>query len=194
MNNTLKPDYIGHRKRIKEKYKTGGLNGWLDYEILEFALSYAIPRRDTKAIAKELVSKFKTINGVLDADKEELKKVQDISEHTVLFIGFLKDVAICYLEKGLYKKDLLSSPDAVYDYLKASLKGAHDEEFKTEYICPKIITYSKFDELLNSRKDAKFSWMFREKIGRTKENNKIIFNLLFLLFCSVLKVGHLNIQ
>ncbi|GEM_PF-6314941 len=42
-------------------------------------------------------------------------------------------------------------------------------KFRTPYICPSISTYSKFDELLNSRKDAKFSWMFREKIDRTKE-------------------------
>lgn len=42
-------------------------------------------------------------------------------------------------------------------------------KFRTPYICPSISTYSKFDELLNSRKDAKFSWMFREKKDRTKE-------------------------
>jgi len=68
MSKILKPDYIGHRKRIKEKYKKGGLNGWLDYEVLEFALSYSIPRRDTKLMAKELLAKFKSINGVLDAN------------------------------------------------------------------------------------------------------------------------------
>ncbi len=134
MNKTSKPDYIGHRRRIKEKYKAGGLNGWLDYEVLEFALSYAIPRKDTKAIAKELLSKFKSIAVVLDADRKELEKICGISEHTALFLNFLKDIAVIYLEKGLYKKDLLSSPDVVYDYLKASLKGAVDEEFKMLFL------------------------------------------------------------
>ena len=134
MSETSKPDYLGHRKRIKEKYKAGGLKGWLDYEVLEFALLYAIPRKDTKVIAKELLSKFKSINGVLDADRKELKKVYGISEHTALFLNFLKDIAVFYLEKGLYKKDLLSSPDVVYDYLKASLKGALDEEFKAVFL------------------------------------------------------------
>lgn len=134
MREALKPDYIGHRKRIKEKYKAGGLNGWLDYEVLEFALLYAIPRKDTKVIAKELLSKFKSINGVLDADRKELEKVYGISEHTALFLNFLKDIAVFYLEKGLYKKDLLSSPDVVYDYLKASLRGALDEEFKAVFL------------------------------------------------------------
>jgi DNA repair protein RadC len=129
-----KPTYIGHRKRIKEKYKRTGFNGWLEYEILEFALSYAIPRKDTKPLAKELISRFKTLNGVLDADSRELKKIPGISEHTALFLRFLKDMAVFYLEKGLFKKDLIASPDVVYDYLKASLKGVPDEEFKALFL------------------------------------------------------------
>lgn len=134
MNKTVKPDYIGHRKRIKAKYKTNGIKGWLDYEILEFALSFAISRKNTKPIAKKLLSRFKTINGVLDADRKELQKVYGVSEHTALFLNFLKDIAVIYLEKGLYKKDLLSSPEVVYDYLKASLKGSADEEFKVVFL------------------------------------------------------------
>ena len=134
MNKTLKPDYLGHRKRIKAKYKSGGIRGWLDYEVLEFALSFAILRKDTKPIAKKLLSRFKTINGVLDAERKELEKVCGISEHTALFLNFLKDIAVIYLEKGLYKKDLLSSPDIVYDYLRASLKGSADEEFKAMFL------------------------------------------------------------
>lgn len=92
MKNKLKSDYIGHRKRIKEKYKKGGLSGWLDYEVLEFALSYSIPQKDTKAIAKQLLSKFKSINAVLDANRKDLQALFGISEHTALFLNFLEDV------------------------------------------------------------------------------------------------------
>ena len=134
MIKSQKPSYIGHRQRIKDKYKNSGLIGWLDYEVLELALSYAIPRRDTKPIAKELLSRFKTINAVLDADAQELKKISGISDHTALFLRLLKEIAILYLEKGLQNKDLLSSPTIVYDYLKASLKGSTDEEFKTVFL------------------------------------------------------------
>jgi len=134
VSKALEPDYIGHRKRIKEKYRSGGLKGWLDYEVLEFALSYAIPRKDTKPIAKELLSKFKSINGVLDADRKELENIEGVSEHTALFLGFLKNIAIHYAEKGLYNKDLVSSPDVVYDYLKVFLKGALDEEFRAMFL------------------------------------------------------------
>lgn len=124
-----KPHYLGHRKRIKEKYKAGRLKGWLDYEVLELALSYAIPRKDTKPVAKELILKFKTINGVLDADIKELESVKGVSGHTALFIRFLKDMSKLYMQAGLSNKDLIDSPEAVINYLKTSLKGSRDEEF-----------------------------------------------------------------
>ncbi len=134
MNKTQNLSYVGHRQRTKEKYKKSGIDGWLDYEVLELVLSYAIARKDTKPIAKELISRFKTINGVLDADREELKSVPGISEHVALFFSLLKDIAILYLESGLHNKNLLSSPEVVYAYLKASLKGSADEEFKALFL------------------------------------------------------------
>jgi len=69
MIKTQKPSYIGHRQRIKDKYKKSGIDGWLDYDVLELALSYAVARKDTKPIAKELITRFKTINGIRKAKK-----------------------------------------------------------------------------------------------------------------------------
>jgi DNA repair protein RadC len=129
-----KPSHLGHRQRIKEKYIKSGMAGWLDYEVLELALSYAIARKDTKPIAKELLGKFKTLNGVLDADIKELQGIKDISEHSALLLKFLKDISILYMEKGIHKRDLLSSPQGVFDYLKVSLKGLADEEFKMLFL------------------------------------------------------------
>jgi len=134
MIKTEKLSYLGHRKRIKDKYEKNGIAGWLDYEILELVLSYAIPRRDTKPIAKELLSRFKTINAILDADKKELEVIKGISKHTVIFLKLLKDIAILYMEKELHNRDLLSSPQAVYNYFKVSLKGANDEEVKVLFL------------------------------------------------------------
>lgn len=134
MEKVTKPDYLDHRQRMKKKYKANGISGWLDYEILEFALFYAIGRINTKPLAKELLSRFKTIDGVLDADRKDLEKIKGISEHTALFLKFLKDMCSCYLEKGLYNEDLLSSPQLVYDYLKVTLKGNRDEEFKALFL------------------------------------------------------------
>jgi len=134
MSEDKKPDYLGHRRRIKEKYEKSGIDGWLDYEVLELVLSYAIARKDTKPIAKELLSCFKTINGVLDADRKELLAIKGISRHTALFLKLLKDTAILYAENGIHQRNLLSSPQAVYEYLKVSLKGAVDEEFRMLFL------------------------------------------------------------
>ena len=124
-----KPTYIGHRSRIKEKYEKSGLHGWHDYEVLELALSYSIARKDTKGIAKELLGKFKTLNGVLDADSKALQSIKGLSKHSALFLKLLKDVSALYMEKGLHKRDLLSDPQAVCAYLKVALKGLSDEVF-----------------------------------------------------------------
>jgi len=129
-----KPSYIGHRQRIKTKYGKSGLNGWLDYEVLELVLSYAIPRKDTKSIARELLLRFKSINGVLDADNRDLQSINGISKHTALFLNLLKDVSVLYMEERMFRRDLLSSPQVVYDYLKVSLKGLMDEGFKMLFL------------------------------------------------------------
>ncbi|MCG2725838.1 MAG: DNA repair protein RadC [Elusimicrobia bacterium] len=134
MKELKKPSHLGHRQRIKEKYKKSGMDGWLDYEVLELALSFAVPRKDTKPIAKDLLGKFKTLNGVLDADIKDIQTVKEISEHSSLFLKFLKDISILYMEKGIYNRDLLSSPQGVFDYLKVSLKGLADEEFKMLFL------------------------------------------------------------
>ncbi|MCP5005264.1 MAG: RadC family protein [Planctomycetes bacterium] len=128
------PDYVGHRKRIKEKYEKSGMEGWLDYEVLELVLSYAIPRRDTKPIARELLSHFKTLNGVLDADKKELQSINGVAKHSALFLNLLKDISILYMEKGLQRRDLLSSPRNVSNYLIAALKGLPNEEFRMLFL------------------------------------------------------------
>ena len=129
-----KPSYIGHRQRIKEKYEKSGLEGCLDYEVLELVLSYAIPRKDTKPIAKELLARFKSLNAVLDADAKDLETIKGISRHSALFLRLLKDISVLYLEQGIHSRDLLSSPEVVCDYLKVALKGLANEEFKMLFL------------------------------------------------------------
>lgn len=126
--------HIGHRQRIKEKYEKSGMDGWLDYEVLELALTYAIPRKDTKPIAKALLTRFKSLNAVLDADIKDLETINGISKHSALFLRFLKDVSVLYLERGIHNRDLLSSSQAVSNYLKIALKGLANEEFKMLFL------------------------------------------------------------
>ena len=91
----------GHRERVRKKFLENGFNGLEDYEILELLLFYVIPRKDTKAIAKELIKKFKTLANVLKADILELKTINGLGD---VAITFLKMIGA--LPARIYKDEL----------------------------------------------------------------------------------------
>lgn len=91
----------GHRERVRKKFLENGFNGLEDYEVLELLLFYVIPRKDTKAIAKELIKKFKTLANVLKADTLELKTIDGLGP---VAITFLKMIGA--LPEKIYKDEL----------------------------------------------------------------------------------------
>lgn len=66
----------GHRKRLRERFLQSGLDGFLDYEIVELLLTLGTPRRDCKQQAKAAIAQFNGHAGVLDATFEELQQVK----------------------------------------------------------------------------------------------------------------------
>ncbi len=85
--------HVGHRKRMKEQYMTIGLNHCSDLHLLEMLLFYAIPRVDTNETAHRLLNKFKNVNGVLEASKEDLISVKGIGENAWLLIKTVREVS-----------------------------------------------------------------------------------------------------
>ncbi len=75
-----KPHYLGHRDRLKEKFKTKGASALADYELLELYLFRSIPRRDTKPIAKDLIAKFGNFSAVISADYTRLIEVKGVGD------------------------------------------------------------------------------------------------------------------
>jgi DNA repair protein RadC len=129
-----KPTYLGHRKRLKEKYKTAGIDGWLDYEILELLLGFTIARKDTKPMAKDLLAKYKTLSGVLDADISGLVKVKGISEHSALLLKLIKDTARLYHKQPLKELDIVANPEGAVSYLLSALRGCREEQFHVLFL------------------------------------------------------------
>ena len=76
--------HAGHRQRMKTEFLTRGLEGWPDHRVLELLLFYAIPQGDVNAIAHDLIDRFGSLAGVLDASVDELTKVLGVGEHTAL--------------------------------------------------------------------------------------------------------------
>ena len=89
-------DRRGHRKRLKQKFLTAGMAAFLDHEVLELLLIYAIPRQDVKPLANKLLREFGSLKGVVDAEISDLNKVPGISEHTAVLFKLLKELVAAY--------------------------------------------------------------------------------------------------
>lgn len=73
------PDYIGHRKRLRERFLKGEGNDMADYELLELLLMQAIPRKDVKPLAKELIRVFGSFANVVGAPEHRLREISGVA-------------------------------------------------------------------------------------------------------------------
>jgi len=143
-----KPHYIGHRKRLRERFRKAGAQGMHDYELLELLLTYAIPRRDVKPIAKKLIERFKGITGVMNASQEELESVEGMGPISATLIRLVKELFGLYMAERMEGRDLLASPQAVVDFARVKLAGLSHEAFMVIYLNTKneVIEYEVVDE------------------------------------------------
>ena len=74
------PDYLGHRARLRERFLKGGGKSMADYEIVELLLTYVIPRRDVKPLAKELLRKFESLGGIANASPAKLMELRKMPQ------------------------------------------------------------------------------------------------------------------
>lgn len=130
-----KPHYLGHRKRLRERYRKTGFQGFEDYEALELLLTFALPRKDVKPLAKALVAKFGSFKGVLEASYEELLCTDGVKESTATYVHALRDSAALYLrERVRREKDVISSTSALLDYFRAVMGHLRDEQFRALFL------------------------------------------------------------
>lgn len=143
-----KPHYIGHRQRLRERFRKGGPEGFHDYELLELLLTYGIPRRDVKPIAKALIKRFGSLSGVLDASPKELEEVSGVGPISATLIRIVKELCSAYLEERMKTRDVLSSPQAVVDFVRMKLSGLPYEAFMVIYLNTKneVIDYEIIQE------------------------------------------------
>jgi len=128
------PDYSAHRERIKNRYKTKGLNAFHDYEVLELVLTYAVLRKDVKPLAKKLLAHFGSFHAVLEAPLESLQSIPGIGEHTALLLKLVRDCSDYYLNKKIDRREILSSPEDLYKYCRSTMSHLHDEHFRVLYL------------------------------------------------------------
>ena len=115
------PDTSGHRARLRKRLIEGGGDALLDHELLEFLLTLAIPRRDTKPIAKALLREFGGLAAVFTADAEALSRVDGVGEGAVSAIKIAQATALRLLRDQASERPVLASWQALLDYLRADM-------------------------------------------------------------------------
>jgi DNA repair protein RadC len=128
------PHYLDHRQRLKKKYVDSGIESFHDYEALELLLSFALPRKDLKPIAKELLKAFGSLKGVMDAKVYQLKAVRGIGDHAALLIKLAKDILILYLKERAKEKPQITCTRELLDYCRTAMGGLEDERFCAIYL------------------------------------------------------------
>lgn len=126
----------GHRERIRDKYLKNGINSFQEYEILELLLTYAIPRKDTKDLAKNLLKKFGSIEKVITAKKEELEEVEGLGKASISFLKLMGELPHIFYENSLRNTDIITikSKENLLKFLRSKIAFEKIEKFYVLYL------------------------------------------------------------
>jgi len=124
----------GHRQRLRERFLNAGLDGFQDYEVIELLLTLGTPRKDCKDMAKAALSRFKTLQGVMEASSHELCEVDGIGVKNSFGLKLIKAVSDRYLEKKLINKSPVNNSKELFDYLYHNIRDKTREHFKIIFL------------------------------------------------------------
>ncbi len=124
----------GHRDRLRQRFLTGGLDGFHDYEIIELLLTLATPRKDCKESAKAAMKQFGSLPAVMEASPETLVQVPGIGPKNLFGIKLVKAVADRYLKKRLVGRTVLNNSRELFDFLYHSMRDKTQECFKVVFL------------------------------------------------------------
>ncbi|MBQ5597646.1 MAG: RadC family protein [Clostridia bacterium] len=118
-----------HRKRLKNRFLSEGLDNFEVHNVLELLLFFGIPQKDTNDLAHELLNKFGSLSGVFEAPYSELIKVKGIGDNAATLIQLISPLSRIYLEDKLSEKISFDSTRAVGKFLLAKYRFRKDEMF-----------------------------------------------------------------
>jgi len=129
-----KPHHLGHRERLRQRFRLGGAEALPDYELLELILFRAIPRLDVKPLAKALITRFGSFAEVVSASPERLKEVPGAGDAVVTEIKLVHAASLRLAKGEISQRTLLSSWTAVLDYCHAAMAFAEREQFRILFL------------------------------------------------------------
>jgi len=131
---SARSDLAGHRERLRARFKGAGVEALADYELLELILFRAIPRRDTKPIAKALMKRFGTFSEVLHASEELLSEVSGVGEVVIGELKLVRASALRMMQSDVMDKAVLSSWSELIEYCRSAMAYAPVEQFRILFL------------------------------------------------------------
>lgn len=129
-----KPHYYGHRQRLRQRFMEGGPEALPDYEILELILFRAIPRRDTKPLAKELLAKFGSFAAVMNASPARLREIPGMGDAVITELKLVHAASLRLLNREIMNRTVLSSWTQVMNYCQAAMAHSEIEQFRILFL------------------------------------------------------------
>lgn len=126
--------YLGHRDRLRDRFLDHGSDALADYEILELLLFRALPRRDTKPIAKALLTRFGSLAEVIGAPVHLLREVKGVGESVAVELKIIHAASQRALRSEVANREILSSWDKVLNYCKAAMAYESREQFRILFL------------------------------------------------------------
>jgi len=139
------PHYAGHRERLRDRFRQGGVSAVQDYELLELLLFRAIPRRDVKPLAKDLIARFGSFAETIAADPARLREVKGVSEAVVTELKLVQAAAVKLAQAEVLDRPAIGSWDQLIDYCSASMAYTQTEQFRILFLDRKNVLIA--DEL-----------------------------------------------
>lgn len=128
------PHYLGHRDRLRARFRDAGTDALSDYEMLELMLFRALPRRDVKPLAKTLIAKFGSFAEVVSAPEKRLQEVKGLGDAAVTELKIVQAAASRIARGRVQRKTVLSSWSAVLDYCRTAMAFEDKEQFRILFL------------------------------------------------------------
>ncbi len=135
----------GHRQRLRERFLRGGTDAVADYEILELLLFAALPRRDVKALAKTLLTRFGSLPEVFAAEPARLREVSGVGDTVIAILKVVEAASHRALQQQVLDRPVISSWQALLDYCKVAMQHNKTEQFRILFLDRKNVLIA--DEL-----------------------------------------------
>jgi DNA repair protein RadC len=128
------PGHLGHRSRMREKLLAAGPDALLDHELLEMVLFLALPRRDTKPIARALLTRFGSFANAIAAPLTELREIEGLGEAGAAALKTVQAAALRLARAEVMERPVLNNWDRLLSYLTAALTRERVEQFRVLFL------------------------------------------------------------